>query len=557
MNNRRDIEIIKEGVNLFMNNQHVRLSRIAGGQNKQFTPYFNQLYTLPKQVKQLYETPTTHYRYRTPAFIKQDESFTSQDEMMTFINKLSNHNELLQLEIIAHSLEGREIPILIFSTSHHNEDEFQRKPTVWLQAQIHGDEPAAGEAALVIAKKLSRGTLGDRVLQAMNIVIIPRINPDSAFYFQRHTVTGLNGNREHLNLGMVELKAIHQVFNKYNPEVVIDTHEYGLYPQFNDIGLKGSLKHADVLIQTGKNLNIPKSLREKSDSLFKHAIFSTLKQHGFSYDTYYTVSDSTGKRPKLFEGGTNATIGRNVYALKPSFSILVETLGIGLGRENFARRVMGQVLSYKAIIETVRDRASDIQQAVTTARNNIRQSGCQGQDNGLIILSNKLKKVDNRTIDIVDVAQGSVVRSPMIYYSATDAVATLKRKRPNAYLLPPGFNDVIKKLQIHGVEIDQLDKDRSITVECFHVVKREVINEGRQPKSKLTTNITTEERLFLRGSYFIRSDQVRALIASLALEPESPASYFTHNIIASYVATELPVYRYFGNMDVLSKNVEF
>lgn len=537
-----------------MKKKHTRLSRVAGGQNKHFTPYFNQIHSLPKQVQHLYKTPNV--QYRTPAFVKQDETFTTHDEMMDFIYQLSKNNEQVRLEIIAHSLEGREIPLLIFSTSHHNQVEFSRKPTVWLQAQIHGDEPAAGEAALVIAKKLARGTLGDNVLQAMNIIIIPCINPDSSYYFQRHTITGLNGNREHLNLNMIELESLHQAFNKYNPEVVIDAHEYGLSPQFNDIGLKGALKYADVLIQTGKNLNIPKILREKSDIWFKKNIFLDLKQQNFSHDTYYTVANPAGKQPVLCEGGVNAAIGRNTFALKPCFSILVETLGIGLGRENFLRRVTGQVLSHMSIIKTVQDKGLEIQQAILEAREKICQTGRRGKDNGRIILTNKLKEVLDHGIDIVDIAQGKVVNFPTTYYSATKATATLKRKRPNAYILPPGFCQVVAKLMIHGIKIDQLSSDQTLSVECFHVVKREVVNEGRQPKSKLTTNITIEERLFLKGSYLIRSDQERALIASLALEPESTASYFTHNIIASYVAAELPVYRYFGKIDFPSENVK-
>ncbi|WP_204388651.1 M14 family zinc carboxypeptidase, partial [Bifidobacterium pullorum] len=51
------------------------------------------------------------------------------------------------------------------------------KLTVWIQAQIHPNEPAAGEAALVMVSDLC-GSYGDAVLDDINVVVVPRINPD-------------------------------------------------------------------------------------------------------------------------------------------------------------------------------------------------------------------------------------------------------------------------------------------------------------------------------------------------------------------------------------------
>src|SRR5690625_5032298 len=130
--------------------------RIAGGQNKHFTPYYKQIYFPPNGVLKNYETPEV--TYQTPAFEKKEKAFTTQEEMMEFLYEITTNNESVQLEIIAHSREGREVPLLIFSSSHKDQEAFRKKPTVWLQAQIHGDEPAAGESALVIAEQLARGS---------------------------------------------------------------------------------------------------------------------------------------------------------------------------------------------------------------------------------------------------------------------------------------------------------------------------------------------------------------------------------------------------------------
>ncbi|HLS06861.1 MAG TPA: M14 family metallocarboxypeptidase [Bacillota bacterium] len=522
-------------------------NRIAGGQNKHFSPYYKQTYFPPEKVMELYQTPNV--TYQTPAFLKEEETFTTQEEMMDFLYGLTVNNDDVRLEIIAHSVEGREVPLLIFSTSHDDQDAFAAKPTVWLQAQVHGDEPAAGESALVIAKQLADGKLGDELLDQMNVLIVPRMNPDSMFYFQRNSAEGLNGNRDHINLEMTELQAIHETFNQYNPEVVIDAHEYGATPQFDDIGNEGALKYHDVLLQTGKNLNIPEEIRQISDEWFMKDAFAALEAENLSYGTYYTVAEAKGLQPTLHEGGVNAGTGRNTFGLKPSISILVETLGIGIGRANFLRRVFGQVTTHIAILKTVLAKGAAVKQFIKQAYEDISQAGNKGKANGSVVLKSKLVETNEQYLKVVDIAKGKVIEIPVAYYSATKSVATMKRKRPTAYILPPAYQAIVEKLKLHGITVERLADDQLLNVECFELVQREVINEGSHPTNKLTTNITSEERLFLAGSYFIRSAQARALLASLALEPESDASFFAHNFIPTYVSEELPVYRIINEID--------
>lgn len=521
--------------------------RAAGAYNEHFTPYFGQYYFLPKQVQQMY--PTLDLTYSSPAFTQNEQAFTSQEQMMDFLNDLTQNNDHVRMEIIGHSLEGREVPMLVFTTSKEQSEAFNNKPTVWLQAQVHGNEPAAGESALIIADQLANGQLGEDVLNDINVIIIPRMNPDSSYYFERNSVTQLNGNRDHINLEMPELQAIHRVFHKYNPEVVIDAHEYGAIPQYEDVGEEGALKYHDVLLLSGKNLNIPEEIRQKSDKWFIENPFKELDKKGYSYGAYYTVSSSKGPIPTLLEGGVDAGTGRNAFALKPSFSILVETLGIGIGRENFLRRVDGQVVTHTSILKTVVQHADEVKDIIHRARVNIIESGNKGQNNGTVVLQSERKKVNDALAKAIDIGKGEVIEIPVTYYSATHSYPTLERKRPNAYILPPAYHHIVEKLINQGAKVEQLAEGQILEVECFEVVDREVNNKGDRPLSKLTTNIHTEKRYFDKGSYVIRSAQAVANLVSLALEPESESSYFTYNFFPTYIEGELPVYRYMSTFD--------
>lgn len=521
--------------------------RVAGVVDHDFTPYFDQTYELPESVKALY--PEVEPTFTTPAFMTKRKAFTSQERMMHFLSHLCKDNDRVRMRILGRTVEGREIPMLIFSTSLTSFNDFFEKPTVWLQAQIHGNEPAAGESALVMAQKLAEGELGDELLEDINVIIIPRMNPDSAYYFVRNSIREINGNRDHINLEMPELQAIHSTFNRYLPEVVIDAHEYGATPQYEKVGAKGALKYHDVLLLGGKNLNIPEELRKLNDQLLIEEAFKALEAKNYSYGKYFTVSASDEEKPTLLEGGVDAGTGRNTFALRPSLTVLVETLGIGIGRENFFRRVDAQVVTHTAIMQTVAKYAQEVKQAVARARYIIKDGSGKGDMNEFVVLKSERTYMGERTVKGIDIATGKVVNIPVSYYSSTDAEGTLLRKRPNAYIFSEAYGSIAEKLRSLGIIVNQLAADVWLDVQAYEVEERTVKLVDGRAVSDYKTNPHLCERFFKKGTYYVRSDQPTGNLLSLALEPESENSYFSQHLFPVTNERELPVYRYMGTID--------
>ena len=124
----------------------------------------------------------------TPAFRSGRDDFTSQDEMMAFVGDLEAHAHDLRVRIIGRSQEGRAIPLLVFAApaAGTGTDIVKNgKPTVLIIGQQHGNEPAGGEAALALAAELAGE--GARRLAHVNVLIVPRANPDGAHHFVRAT----------------------------------------------------------------------------------------------------------------------------------------------------------------------------------------------------------------------------------------------------------------------------------------------------------------------------------------------------------------------------------
>lgn len=513
------------------------------------TPYYGKFYTQPEQLSPLYPEPAE--TYQTPVFTKVDEAFTTQEEMMKFINRLTKKSPNVKVKNIGFSIEKRNIPVLYFSKDDRIRS-VSKKPTIWLQAQIHGNEPAAGESALAIADKLA-GSYGDKVLKKVNVIIVPRVNPDGSYHFNRRLSSGIDGNRDHVKLESPEVRAIHKEFNQYSPEVVIDAHEYGVgQNEFQTVGEKGALKYHDLLILSGKNLNIPEAIRTASDSLFVNGVREKLDEKGFSNDAYYTTGKSKDGNIEIYEGGTEARIGRNAFALQPALSFLVESRGIDIGRENFKRRVAAQVATHETIIDTAAKHAAEIKRLVASEKLKLIQKGAKANDDDQVVITSDFAGPFQDTLKMADIASGQAVDVPVQYYSASEAVPVLSRTRPVAYLVLPGHQDIDKKLQDQGLKSAVLPVKQKLPVEAYHVTSQKTAGESEgRPVIQVETKLKHEKKEFPKGTKVYFTAQPQTNLLSTALEPESVDSYVSTGYISSEEGKKLPVYRFMLNQKAL------
>ena len=143
--------------------------------------------------KEYVEAPRVAARYPdpdsvipTPAFKPGKPDFTSQEELQAFVDALSRRSPDLRVRIIGSSQEARAIPLLIFarpSPGDGGDLAKAGKPTVLIIGQQHGNEPAGGEAALALRRSW-RMQRRHRILDQINVLIVPRANPDGADPFR-------------------------------------------------------------------------------------------------------------------------------------------------------------------------------------------------------------------------------------------------------------------------------------------------------------------------------------------------------------------------------------
>jgi hypothetical protein len=83
------------------------------------------------------------------------------------------------------SEQGRPI-FTAFLSDPNSKPSNSTKLRVWLQAAIHGNEPAADQGAMALLGKMdANATWTASLLEKMDIFVMPRYNPDGVHYFQR------------------------------------------------------------------------------------------------------------------------------------------------------------------------------------------------------------------------------------------------------------------------------------------------------------------------------------------------------------------------------------
>lgn len=479
---------------------------------------------------------------QTPSVDDAKANFTTQEELLQFVAKLESGTPHLRVSVLGRSQEGREILMLSFKKGNA-----AAKPTVWLQAQVHGNEPAAGESALAIAQNLANGSL-TQVLDKINVIVIPRINPDGSYYFERRTANKIQDiNRDNVKFELPETVIVHQAYNKVKAEVVLDAHEYSVATNFKDIGSKGHLAYYDLLLLSSTNANVPTEITKLADDILIGNAGKEIEQSGHTWHWYYVTAPSQTHAKKVIMADGVPIIGRNAYGLQPAISILIETRGIGIGKQDFKRRVASQYITYASMLRSVADNAATIKDTIAKARAEIVAKGNDTSDAATdkIVIRTEPKPIKDFSLKLINLENNRLVNLPMEGYTNKDYTVTLERVRPYAYILPAAFKPLAEKLAHSGISVQKTTAPLMLDVESYKVTENKVNQkyfEGHF-RNTVKTTVSTSKVWFPSGSYVIYMGQPSANLAAMCLEPESEASFVTFNLIAVEKGDTVPTYR--------------
>lgn len=521
---------------------------LAGGLTNAWAAYDPaKEYVERREVAGRYPDPAVEIA--TPAFRAGRADFTSQAELESFVLDLGARSPDLRVRVAGRSQEDRAIPLLVFArpSAAGGPDVLKNgKPTVLIIGQQHGNEPAGGEAALALALELATtGRAG--VLDKVNVLIVPRANPDGAFHFVRGLHDGGDVNRDHLLQVTPEGRALGRVFSEFQPDVVLDCHEFGVRTRWFE--KFGTLQGYDALIQYATVSNLPVALTTLAEQTFRQPLLRALDAEHLSHSWYY-ASTYDMKDPVVSMGGVAPDTGRNVAGLRNSVSFLIETRGVGIGKAHFKRRVHTHLVAMNAFL----DSAAQNGPALLTTLRDIRGQVASQAGSGNLIVSGAATPT-RHTLAMIDPDTGADKEVEVAWRDALQLQIRLERSRPSAYVLPASETEAVRHLRLLGVTVLRIAAPASVSVEQYRVTasaqaKKEDVRRNDDDAAPSVIRVTTAlepAAIGLRdGDFYVPLDQPLANVIGAALEPETQSSFLSNRLLTFPKDTRepiLPLYR--------------
>ncbi|KAF4984066.1 hypothetical protein FZEAL_679 [Fusarium zealandicum] len=456
-----------------------------------------------------------------------------------FLQGLASRNEWMVYNNPSFkSDEGRSLPYVFLSSSLQpqiNSSESE-KVRVYLQGGVHGNEPGGDQALLALLGKFdANATWAASILEKLDIMVLPRYNPDGVAYFQRFLATNFDPNRDHIKLASQQTRAVKELITEFAPHIGVDSHEYSANRPY---GAEDQWVQAvDGQFSPMKNLNIHKDIREYTESVFTPRVAAAMDNHDLRWSPY--ITGVQGEEPLVFtELNTEARAGDVSLALSQAMVFLTETRGIMLGGQHFQRRVASGLIMVETIVQTAADNADKIYEVIEGARKKF----IEGDDDIVITDS---PHPTNTTWKFIELETGKLVERPVQFLNMTPVTANLTRSRPEAYMFPRAWKEAADRLRIAGVKVDTLKTDFRGEVEAFNITSAildDVLYQGTA-LTTVTTQMMRKEIFMPAGSFWINTRQQNAAHAFTTLEPEGIDSYAKFNILPVSEGDEYPVYR--------------
>ncbi|MCE1251717.1 MAG: succinylglutamate desuccinylase/aspartoacylase family protein [Comamonadaceae bacterium] len=484
--------------------------------------------------------PDPTVRYHTPGLAEGRSSYTSNAELAQWLRDLQTPpgaaGTHLALQEIGQAQSGTPLLGLIATRAPGADPaslQASGRPTVLLIGQQHGDEPAGSEALLAMARELAPGGLLEPLLEQINVILVPRANPDGAEASQRNTTNGVDLNRDHLLLTTPEAQALAQLVRNYRPLAVLDAHEYTVGGRF--LQKFHALPRYDALLQYATTPNVPEFITKAAREWYYQPMADALHGQGLSSDWYYTTSTDL-QDMRLSMGGIRPDTGRNVNGLKNTVSMLVETRGIGIGRAHLQRRVHTQVTALASALRSTAERAKSLEQVRSFVARDVSAQACRGQ-----VVIDAAPTRSERELLMIDPQTGADRSLRLPWDSALQLQATKSRPRPCGYWLSADAGSAVQRLRLLGLQVLQVAENGSVLAETFTATTtesaaREDVRGQVEGSDAIVRVEVAPHRAAIdvpAGSYYVPLGQPWANLAVAALEPDTQSSYFANHLLPS------------------------
>jgi hypothetical protein len=451
----------------------------------------------------------------TPCEQSNYENYTTYEEMLDYLQAVQATSTEMLLSSFGTTLEGREQPHAIFSrplVTRPEEAWMTGKPIVVLAANVHGGERTVRESLLILIRELAEaGSEMNKLLDDLVVIVVPSINPDGFVRATRGNSTGVDMNREYINLEQPALRNyVVNILLPWQPHIFLDGHNGGSYPY-------------NICYQGPCNAAADQIITDLCDKEIFPFIDYEMQSAGFK-SWYYSGGnrESWSGIPSFPRGSVNWG------GLVNCFGILFESPS-----QSRADGALSGLVASRALLKYAAANPQKIIQTLDTARNRTIELGQKAE--GEIAVQMRTGPKDYKVSYLI--AEGRGGERELIQVTGAELriqpVPTKTRPRPYAYLLEPRALKAVEMLKIQNITIEVLQEDVELEVEAYVPTGIARSNLNDHPAAVTTLELEDETvartQTFPKGSFVVRTGQARGRLAAYMLEPETDDNVVTWN----------------------------
>lgn len=488
-------------------------------------------------------------KWITPSEKSGFERTPDYNETKVWLQKLVKASPYLSITTVGKTAGGHDILMVRASKDKaFLKGAVTDKPLLLIQCGIHAGEIDGKDAGLMLLRDIAQKGK-HYLIDKVNLLFIPILNVDgherTSPYNRinqrgpsnmgwRTNAQNLNLNRDYVKLDTREIRSMIEVINKYHPDLYFDIHVTdGVDYQY------------DITYGFHTEAHSP-SIGKWLTANFRPFVDSALTGMGhIPGPLMFPVNDK------------DFTAGNLDFIFPPEFShaygdlinlptILVENHSL----KPYRQRVLGTYVFMEAALKLLAAKSASLKTAVHQDKShiskNIPLSFVLPNDTASQSLNAPWNASPSSATEdsmILLGIQSAEVTSPVTggkYVQWLGGATTMKIPvhknnrpanyvtKPKAWLLPPGYDELVERLKIHGLKMSVLDTAEMINVQMLRVINPQfnrTLNEGHF-KVKAGFETETGIRLFPKGTVRIPSDQPLSNLAAFLLSPQCESSLF-------------------------------
>jgi hypothetical protein len=451
---------------------------------------------------------------RTGAETVSFERHTSHDELMTFLYDVQAMSDRMLVRELATTNEGRAMPLVILGAPPSATPAsawFSGRPTVFFTGNVHGNERAGREGSLQLIRELAIGELRP-LLDRVNVLIVPTLNPDGAERRTRTNSRGYDMNRDFIVAETPEITGVIEgVLTEWWPDVYVDVHNGGAYPY--NLTYQATLHPAadQDLVAFARGPLYQGVLRHLEAQQMRLYWYSGPRRNAETGEWSWHTTEPWARKQHTYGGLQN----------------LVTLLFEIPGRWTLAQQADNAREGMEGLIRYVADNAAAVRGVVTEARRRTLQ-----QPSPQVVLTTQ-ETAYPQPEEFYIVEQGQAEPRLVTGQNRTLYTPAATRPAPWAYAFEERLGDIARFLRRHAIEVERLESPVTVQGERFRLDSIQWSDAPYQNHLNADASVTTvpESIELPAGTYVVRMSQNAARLIAELFEPDTEDSLVAWNFL--------------------------